>query len=75
MNWKKDPNYREGGRGGSYNPHMKTGPYTGRSPKNTPLRSDSYQKGRLFLPKGASIPTKNPEHTKLTFSTDLQHER
>ena len=54
---------------------MKTGPYTGRSRENAPLRSDSYQKGRLFLPKGARIPTKNPEHTKPHPAQTIYQER
>jgi hypothetical protein len=64
----------EGGRGGSYGSYMKNTPTRERSWKTAPLRIDSYQKGRLFLPKGARIPTKNPEHTNHT-STDHQHER
>jgi hypothetical protein len=39
-----------GGRGGSYDPYVKTSPPIERSPENAPSRSDSYQKGRLFLP-------------------------
>ncbi len=45
------------GKGGYLNPRTKTGQYTGRSRENAPSRSDSYQKGRVFLPK-------TPEHTR-----------
>jgi len=46
---------------------MKNTPTRERSWKTAPLRIDSYQKGRLFLPKGARIPTKILIHTSDPF--------